>query len=73
MNIKLFLEISKEFFDSIYSQGIDYEDSCEESADEEKGEQENDDEELCYCNGCYISRQFLSFISSNFLKHDKYE
>ena len=70
--IKLFFEISKEFFDSIYSQGLDYEDEnndISENLDEEKGLE--DEEELCYCNACSVSRVFLSFISSEFLNHNK--
>jgi len=41
MNIKLFLEITKEFFDQIYSQKLVHEDNnCETYYDEEKGFEE---------------------------------
>ena len=66
MNIKLFFEISKEFFDSIYSQGIDFEDDnndINEKIDEEKG-MENDEEE-CYCNACCVYRTILSVLKHN--------
>ena len=76
MNIKLFFEISKEFFDSMYSyleedktEYINEEDITdkekiyEEKIDEEKGWNEYGDEDnLCYCNGCNIYRQFALFI-----------
>ncbi len=74
MNIKLFFEISKEFFDSIYSQYIEEEEECideetviiKEKIDEEKGwNKYDDDDNLCYCNGCNIYRQFVLFIDPN--------
>jgi len=69
MSIKLFFEISKEFFDSIYSQGIDDDndddnnDFIYKKKDEEKGI--DDDEELCYYNVSFVSRQLLSFMNKS--------
>jgi hypothetical protein len=66
MSIKMLFEISKEFFDSIYSQGIDFEDDNVDI--NEKTDQENDieyDEEVCYCNICCVYRTFLSVLNHN--------
>jgi len=54
MSIKLFFEISKDFFDQMYSQNLEYEDkyftSLQETYDEEKGFEEwleHKKEEFC--------------------------
>lgn len=75
MIIKLF-EISKDFFDLMYSPFI--EDVLENEVirkkqDEEKGRQElSDDEEckedICGCNFCHITRQILLFINPEIYK-----
>jgi hypothetical protein len=80
MNIKLFFEISKEFFDSMYSyleedeteETTNEEDTTnEKKIDEEKGWNEYGyDDNLCYCNGCNIYRQFALFIDPN-IDNDK--
>ena len=53
MSIKFILEICEEFFDSIYSQGIDNLYDVNE-----------DEEDECYCNACSISRYILSVLHS---------
>jgi hypothetical protein len=59
MSIKFILQICEEFFDSIYSQGIDnLYDFDEEIIINE------DDEDECYCNACSISRYILSVLHS---------
>jgi hypothetical protein len=65
MSINVFFHISKEFFDQMYSQGIEYEEETTTSGDEEKGfeewfEQKN--EEFCCYNLFLIITQILSFI-----------
>ncbi len=73
MNIRLFFEITKEFFDSMYSLvEEDYEENVneekvQENVDEENGDEEKgwDEECECYCNACSISRQILLFIDPN--------
>jgi|LakMenEpi03Aug12_release.lakeMendotaPanAssembly.Ray.scaffolds.fasta_scaffold199090_2 hypothetical protein len=66
MIIKLFFDISKDFFDQMYSQNLEHEDSnctsLRETYDEEKGFEEllyNKKEELCYYNLCLIIIQLL--------------
>ena len=73
MNIRLFLEISKEFFELIHPPIV--EDACEndkEKLDEEKGWQElsddEDDEPECGCNLCDITRKILLFINPEIYK-----
>lgn len=74
MNIRLFLEMSKEFFELIHPPIV--EEICEndkEKLDEEKGWQElSDDEEweedICGCNLCHITRQLLLFINPKIYK-----
>ncbi len=76
MNIKLFLEISKEFFDLMHSPYIDYEykEKKEEIWDEEKGFIaykeliENDDKEINTCNLYCIIRKVLLFFNLHFYK-----
>lgn len=69
MNIKLFFEISKDFFDSIYS--LDLEEDIVEKKEEEKDleleleiDESDDEEDICGCNLCHITGQLLSFINS---------
>ena len=63
MNIKLFFEISKDFFDQMYSQNLEFEDeNCETYYDEEKGFEEwldHKKEEFCYYNLCLLMIQLL--------------
>ncbi len=68
MSIKLFFEISKDFFDQMYSQNLEYEDkyftSLQETYDEEKGFEEwleHKKEEFCYYNICLLMIQFLKY------------
>ena len=65
MSIKLFFEISKDFFDQMYSQNLEYEDDNSETYyDEEKGFQEwleHKKEEFCYYNICLLMIQFLKY------------
>jgi hypothetical protein len=74
MNIKLFFEITNDFFHLMYShfeEDVDEETIEEEKIDEEKGMNEYGDDE-CYCNACSISRQILYFIEpriSQFMKN----
>lgn len=70
MNIKLFFEISKEFFDSIYSPHLE-EDIVEkkEEKDLELEINESDyEEEICGCNLYDITRQLLLFINPQIYK-----
>ena len=65
MSIKLFFNVSKEFFDQMYSPGFDETENIIESTDEEKGFQEwfeKQNEELCMCNLCIIITQILSML-----------
>jgi hypothetical protein len=78
MNIKLFFEISKEFFDLMYSPFI--EDDIIENDFRENLYLSDDDEEknilaidkekeiICGCNLCYITRQILLFINPRIYK-----
>ena len=74
MNIRLFLEISKEFFELIHPPIV--EETCEndkEKLDEEKGleqitDQEECREEICGCNLCDITRKILLFINPTIYK-----
>jgi hypothetical protein len=73
MNIRLFLEISRDFFDSMYSPFIDLDhDTIPDIFDEEKAfEQISDDDkdELeCGCNLCYTTHQILLFINPRIYK-----
>lgn len=65
MNIKLFFEISKDFFDQMYSQNLELEDeNCETYYDEEKGFEEwldHKKEECCYYNLCLLMIQLLKY------------
>jgi hypothetical protein len=65
MSIKLFFEISKDFFDQMYSQNLEYEDdNCETYDDEEKGFKEwleHKKEEFCYYNLSLLMIQFLKY------------
>lgn len=58
MNINLFFQISKQFFDEMYSQGFDETENSIEC--DEWFERTN--EELCMCNLCLIIKQMLSII-----------
>ena len=73
MIIKLF-EISKDFFDLMYSPFIeevfenkvirvklDEEKACQEPSDDE-------DEPECDCNLCYVTREIILFINPEFYK-----
>ncbi len=74
MNIRLFFEISKDFFDLMYSLYIE-EDNEEddnkekiinnEKIDEEKGLDQDNDEDLCYCDACSVCRQLFLVIDQN--------
>ena len=74
MNIRLFFEISKVFFDLMYSPFI--EDIIDneiilEKLDEEKGWEElsdDEDEEICDCNLCNTTRKILLFINPGIYK-----
>ncbi len=74
MNIKLFFEISKEFFELIHPSFVD--DIIESNIipdifDEEKAFEElsdDDDEPECGCNLCHIMRQIVSFINPTMYK-----
>jgi hypothetical protein len=72
MNIRLFLEMSKEFFELIHPPIV--EETCEndkEKLDEEKGWKELSDEEdepECGCNLCDITRKILLFINPEIYK-----
>lgn len=74
MNIRLFLEISRDFFDSMHSPFIDvnHDDIIQDVFDEEKAfEQLSDDDEddiECGCNLCYTTRQLLLFINPRIYK-----
>jgi len=65
MSIKLFFDISREYFDLIYSQNLEYDEdgtSLRETFDEEKGFEEwfdNKNEELCYSSLCLIILQIF--------------
>ena len=65
MNIKLFFEISKDFFDQMYSQNLELEDeNCETYYDEEKGFEEwlvHKKVECCYYNLCLLMIQLLKY------------
>ena len=63
MSIKLIFEICEDFFDFIYSQGIDnlHDVNKKVDLDEEIGIE--DDEDECYCNACCISRHILSVLN----------
>lgn len=68
MSINLFFHISKEFFDQMYSQGIEYEEDNNTTGDEEKGfeewiEQKN--EEFCFYNLFLIITRILSHYQLN--------
>ena len=68
MNIRLFLEISRDFFDLMHSPFIntDHDDIIPYIFDEEKSfEEVSDDEDdlECGCNLCYTTRQILLFIN----------
>jgi len=75
MIIKLF-EISKDFFDLIYSpfiEDISENEVIREKQDEEKGWQESSDDEeweedICGCNLCHITRQMILFINPKIYK-----
>jgi hypothetical protein len=61
MSIKLFFDISREYFDLIYSQNLEY-DNDSETFDEEKGFEEwveNKNKELCYSSLCLIILQIF--------------
>lgn len=65
MSIKLFFHISKDFFDQMYSQGIEYDEEITIIGDEEKGfeewiEQKNG--EICFYNLFLIITQILSIL-----------
>jgi len=65
MSINLFFNVSKEFFDQMYSPGFDENENIIESTDEEKGFQEwieKKNEEFCMCNLCIIITQILSML-----------
>lgn len=69
MNIKLFFRITGEFFDLMYSGGSDCYYDENDDVNGEKKDIENaidSHEELCYCEGCSISRQIMSFIDNKF-------
>jgi hypothetical protein len=78
MNIKLFFEISKEFFDLMYSPFI--EDTIIENEFRENLYVSDDDEEknisaidkekeiICGCNLCHITRKILLFINPRIYK-----
>ncbi len=63
MSIKLFFNISKDFFDQMYSQNLEFEDDNSETYyDEEKGFKEwleHKKEEFCYYSCCLIIIQIL--------------
>lgn len=64
MSIKLFFQLSKDFFDQIHSQYIEYENN-QPIGDEEKGFEEwleHKNEEICFYNLFLIITQILSFI-----------
>ena len=80
MTIRLLFEISKEFFDSMYShfeveeneseyvkrETMNEEEPIREQQDEEKGwSQYEADDNPCYCNGCNIYRNIILFIDPN--------
>lgn len=67
MDIKLFFEITGEFFDNIYSSGL-YND--DEKNNEKKDIENclNSNQDLCYCNVCTIYRELSSFIDTKFFK-----
>jgi len=75
MIIKLF-EISKEFFDLMYSPFIGdilENEVIEDKLDEEKGlaglsDDEEWEEDICGCNLCHITRQLLLFINPKIYK-----
>lgn len=56
MCIKFFLEVAKEYFDSIYSDGL---------YDEDDDTEGKIDEEDCYCNVNSVYRVFLSVLNHN--------
>lgn len=73
MSINLFFQISKQFFDNMYSQGFDETENNIECDDEEKGFEEwfeRTNEELCMCNLCLIIKQMLSIIDSSNTKNE---
>ncbi len=63
MNIKLFFEITREFFDAMYSIYVE-EEKEDKNVDEEKG-LEQDDEYVCYYDPCYTCRQIFLVIDQN--------
>jgi hypothetical protein len=79
MSIRLFFEISKDFFNAMYShfeeeEYMDYEEETIKEEQQEDGEQQDeekgwyqyeDDDNPCYCNGCNIYRQIILFIDPN--------
>ena len=78
MNLNLFFQISKEFFEAIHSPYIDYNNSTKHNLlpDEENDlinykelfDSNRDVDVLCDCNLCYVIRQLIIFINPQFFK-----